>query len=230
MKNSRLFHTILVLVLSLVLFYLPTIIFQVENSEDIWDWDFLGILMATFYSLAFLLNYFVLVPLLFHRKRTITLFIGVNFFLVLLTMFTIPLWIEFSDCPEHSSFHVEENVPLLKLLMHYAGFSLRDGIMVIFSAALAYAIRMGREKEYLEYQELQLQAEKRKVELQSLKVQLNPHFLFNSLNNIYALIGIAPDRARDALHSLSRMMRFLIYDSSNPVELSKEGRFIEEYV
>lgn len=230
MKKNRFFHTALVLVLSLVLFYLPTILFQVENSEEIWDWDFLGIIMATVYSLTFLLNFFILVPLLLRRKGTITLFFGVNLFLVLLTMFAIPFWIESSVCPTYSGYRMEQNMSLFKLLMHYAGFSLRDGIMVVFSAALGYAIRMGREKEYLEYQELQLQAEKRRVELQSLKVQLNPHFFFNSLNNIYALIGIAPDRARDALHSLSRMMRFLIYESSHPVELSKEGRFIEEYV
>lgn len=79
--------------------------------------------------------------------------------------------------------------------------------------------------------ELELNAEKQKIEIRSLKAQLNPHFLFNTFNNIYALIGFAPDRAQQALHDLSNMLRFMIYDSALPyVSVEKELHFISDYV
>ena len=103
--------------------------------------------------------------------------------------------------------------------------------MMVLSAALAYAMRLSRERENVRRRALELNAEKRELELLSLKAQLNPHFLFNSLNNIYALIGFAPERARKALHDLSNMLRFMIYDAGNAsVPLSKETRFISDYV
>ncbi|MDE7442330.1 MAG: histidine kinase [Muribaculaceae bacterium] len=231
MSYNRYYHSAIVLTLSLILFYLPTIIFQVETSGEMWEWDFLGIIMATFYSTSFLLNYFWLVPqLLQGRKRRVSLFILVNLAMVLITMLVIPLWIESHHCPLHSPGRTTPDMTLGQMLMHYAGFSLRDGIMVVLAAALGYAIRIGREKESIITREFELEAEERKIELQNLKAQLNPHFLFNSLNNIYALIGFAPERAQEALHTLSKMLRFMIYDASESVPLKKEAEFIGEFV
>ncbi len=114
--------------------------------------------------------------------------------------------------------------------LFYFRFLLRDGVMMVLSAALAYALRLSEEGEKLRRRDLELSAEKRQIELKSLKAQLNPHFLFNSLNNIYALIGFAPERAQAALHDLSSMLRFMIYDSgSSTVDLSKEMQFISDY-
>lgn len=52
------------------------------------------------------------------------------------------------------------------------------------------------------------------AELQNLKSQLNPHFLFNTLNNIYSLIAIDPDRAQFAVHDLSRLLRHVLYEDN----------------
>ena len=69
------------------------------------------------------------------------------------------------------------------------------------------------------------------AELQNLKSQLNPHFLFNTLNNIYSLIAFSPERAQEAVHDLSRLLRYVLYDSSQPmVPLEKELDFIRNYV
>ena len=67
--------------------------------------------------------------------------------------------------------------------------------------------------------------------MQNLKSQLNPHFLFNTLNNIYSLIAFSPERAQEAVHDLSRLLRYVLYDSSQPmVPLEKELDFIRNYV
>ena len=60
---------------------------------------------------------------------------------------------------------------------------------------------------------------------------MNPHFLFNTLNNIYSLIAFSPERAQEAVHDLSRLLRYVLYDSSQPqVLLEKELDFIRNYV
>ena len=67
--------------------------------------------------------------------------------------------------------------------------------------------------------------------MQNLKSQLNPHFLFNTLNNIYSLIAFSPEKAQEAVHDLSRLLRYVLYDSSQPmVPLEKELDFIRNYV
>ena len=73
----------------------------------------------------------------------------------------------------------------------------------------------------------ELERSRSEAELQNLKSQLNPHFLFNTLNNIYILIVFSPERAQDAVHDLSRLLRYVLYESSHPkVPLEKELDFI----
>ncbi|OGX90505.1 sensor histidine kinase [Hymenobacter coccineus] len=68
-------------------------------------------------------------------------------------------------------------------------------------------------------------------ELASLKAQINPHFFFNTLNNIYALTLLDGEQARAAIHRLSRMMRYVLYDTAaGPTLLSQEVAFIQDYI
>lgn len=76
-----------------------------------------------------------------------------------------------------------------------------------------------------------LEKEKIGSELSFLKAQINPHFFFNTLNNIYALTHVDIDMSRKALHKLSRMMRYLLYDTQTGITaLSKEVSFIADYI
>ena len=69
------------------------------------------------------------------------------------------------------------------------------------------------------------------AELALLKAQINPHFFFNTLNNIYSLTLIDGERARTALHRLSRMMRYVLYDTAvGHAPLSQEVAFIQDYI
>ena len=61
--------------------------------------------------------------------------------------------------------------------------------------------------------------------------QLQPHFFFNSLNNIYALIDISPDQAKSSIHSLSKLMRYMLYETNvELLPLSKEIDFMKKYI
>jgi hypothetical protein len=78
---------------------------------------------------------------------------------------------------------------------------------------------------------LALEQAKTTSELSFLKAQINPHFFFNTLNNIYALTLIDVETAREALHRLSRMMRYVLYETqAGTTLLSKEIAFLSDYI
>jgi len=77
----------------------------------------------------------------------------------------------------------------------------------------------------------ELEKDKVTSELSFLKAQINPHFFFNTLNNIYALTQIDADVAGKAIHQLSRMMRYLLYDTQQGhTMLSQEVAFVKDYI
>ena len=76
-----------------------------------------------------------------------------------------------------------------------------------------------------------LESEKKDMELQFLKSQLNPHFLFNSLNNIYSLAYQKSEKTADAILKLSEIMRYMIYESNDSwVALDKEVEYVQSFV
>lgn len=76
-----------------------------------------------------------------------------------------------------------------------------------------------------------LQAEKTEMELAMLKTQINPHFLFNTLNNLYSLTVQQSEQAPDVVLKLSDMMRYTIYEGKKDlVTLSSEISYLEDYI
>jgi hypothetical protein len=68
-------------------------------------------------------------------------------------------------------------------------------------------------------------------QLEYLKLQVNPHFFMNTLNNIHALVDIDPEKAKDAIVELSKMMRYVLYESDKPlIPLQREVQFLENYI
>jgi hypothetical protein len=73
--------------------------------------------------------------------------------------------------------------------------------------------------------------EKNAMELAFLKAQLNPHFLFNSMNNLYGLALTEPERTPDAILRLAELMRYMLYESSaERVPLAQEVDYLRSYV
>jgi len=84
-----------------------------------------------------------------------------------------------------------------------------------------------RAKE-LEQKEAQLQ--NRNAELSFLKAQINPHFLFNSINNIYSLVATEPKKALPVLDQLSTLIRYMLYENQERVLLKKELKYLIDYI
>ena len=78
---------------------------------------------------------------------------------------------------------------------------------------------------------LTLKNEKAKTELQHLKSQVNPHFFFNTLNNLYGLVGTDAKKAQDLILKLSDMMRYSIYEGEKEtVTLEEEVEYLKNYI
>jgi two-component system, LytTR family, sensor kinase len=77
----------------------------------------------------------------------------------------------------------------------------------------------------------QLRIEKQEAELNYLKSQTNPHFLFNTLNNIYALAKDKSDLAPESILKLSEILRFMLYQTGNPfLPVEQEIKIIGDYI
>lgn len=77
----------------------------------------------------------------------------------------------------------------------------------------------------------ELERQNLRQQLQYLKYQINPHFFMNTLNNIHALVDIDPEEAKYTIEELSKLMRYVLYDSNKPLApLRKELEFVKHYI
>ena len=113
-------------------------------------------------------------------------------------------------------------------------FSMRfltNGFSVIIVLMISTLFRNNIVKGEKEQESSLLKNQMLEAESQILKWQINPHFLFNTLNNIYALSQMKSDRAPDAVHRLSEMLRYVIYDCNEEfVSLEHEINYIKSYI
>lgn len=100
------------------------------------------------------------------------------------------------------------------------------GIM-LFSLPIVLAIQWGKQNTHI----LSLEKEKSQTELDLLKQQLNPHFFFNTLNNLYGLSLQQSDKTSDSILRLAELMRYTIYKGQQDrVSLQQELNYIEDYI
>jgi hypothetical protein len=134
----------------------------------------------------------------------------------------IPFLAQFIPIERNMTVNLRQNLPFDFL------FALRAILNVAGAAAALKLAKYWYEKEYLNSV---LQREKLDAELQSLKAQLHPHFLFNTLNNIYSITENSSPLASGMLIQLSALLRYILYECDRPlVPLSKEFTLIRDYI
>lgn len=98
---------------------------------------------------------------------------------------------------------------------------------IIFSSFLWFGIYFIR---LLEYNKAILE-ENKNIEIKFLKAQINPHFVFNTLNNIYSMVYFQSDKSLTAIEKLSQVMRFTTYESQKEkIQLQDEINYINAYI
>ena len=170
---------------------------------------------------VFYLNYFLLVPHLLFREQK-NKYIIYNILLVCLIGLLLHIW-QSLNAP----------APTLKKPHMPPGwiFFVRDILSLIFTIGLSAAIRMSARWGQAEAARREAEKSRTEAELKNLRNQLNPHFLLNTLNNIYALIAFDSNKAQQAVQELSKLLRYVLYDNQqNFVTLDKEMDFIRNYI
>ena len=110
-------------------------------------------------------------------------------------------------------------------------FMFRDLILQILCIVLAVAVRLSWQVSEAEDARREAELGKSEAELQNLRSQINPHFLLNTLNNIYALIVFDQEKAQNTVQDLSKLLRHVLYDNNqNFVSLDSEIDFLEKYI
>lgn|GEM_PF-1022145 len=111
----------------------------------------------------------------------------------------------------------------------FPGGGLVFPFMIIFALGVMFELLIDSERR--KRREAQARKEKTQTELAFLKSQINPHFLFNSLNTIYGLALTKDDKTENAIVLLSDLMRYMLYESdTDQMPLRKEIEFMEKYI
>lgn len=190
----------------------------------------IGIAIIVIVNLKFLL------PQLYFKKKLptfilsgIILLIGV----VLLLYSEVLPWADwFNPLRERPFATLRENIPDRKGRNLIFGVQWMRHMVPFFIAFLGSTlIEIARFASRKEKEAIRFEKDKLEAEVKFLKSQINPHFLFNALNNIYALTVIKSDKAPENLHRLSGMLRYMLYDSNEgKVPLKKEIDYLQNYI
>ena len=170
----------------------------------------------------FYINYLFVVPRFLKRGNVFSYIIGL---LVLLLVFTpIYYMMEQKVYPAigWSSYNRQMSLPFALMIALSTNF-----INIFFGIAISYLI----DWRNIHYEKQVLEKEQAKTELAFLKSQINPHFLFNTINDIYALTYQKSDQAPGALLKLSELLRYMLRESDEQfVPLTKEITYLENVI
>src|SRR5579863_9980485 len=164
----------------------------------------------------------VVTRFLFQKKYIVFATVSIVFYLVvqLLTVAIHKFILQFSLLPQEEFY-----------LLNAPRTLIRDGIWILlsmfFCTMFSYFKKSVDERELI----LNLQKDNTLFRLKYLQSQLNPHFLFNTLNSIYSLTLQKSDQAPDVIIKLADIMRYLIYECNEPkIPMDKEIEFIQNYI
>lgn len=201
--------------------------FHSSNDDSLLVWNrylrWLGNPLA--YMLVFYLNYLWIVPRYLLKKKDWKMFLLINVGVLTMGLCTMDLWHLFVSrvLPEINN---APGRPYVRFPRYFWGIMTFTLII-----ALAIAVRMTQRWQHLEEARKEAEAARAEAELSNLRNQMNPHFLLNTLNNIYALIAFDQEKAQTAVGELSKLLRFVLYDNQQDfVPLYKEADFMRNYI
>lgn len=217
-KNETLIH----IAVWTVLLISPQMFMNHGNGISLHQFLFVSIvplsIMVSFYA-----NYLWLAPRYFATGNK-KAFFTINIIMILLLGMAVHVWMD----KTHTSFDKRprpSNNDYMFILM-----ILRNIFNLAVSAAIATTIQLSKRWQASESARREAEAARTNAELKNLRSQINPHFLLNTLNNIYALTEFAPSKAQDAILQLSELLRHILYDNQQEfVNLKSEVQFLSNY-
>ena len=199
-----------------------------ENWTMAWHRYLRGLGASVSYLLVFYVNYLWIVPRYMLKKKDWKRFLLINVLVLVAGLLLVDLWhvIINNFMPELAHKGPKGGRYFSRVPRYFYG-----SLVNILFIALAVAVRMYQRWQHLEEARKEAEAARAEAELSNLRNQLNPHFLLNTLNNIYALIAFDQDKAQTAVGELSKLLRHVLYENQQDyVPLYKEADFMRNYI
>ena len=207
-----------------IMFGFPFFFVERGNGNINWMAYIRHLAVPLSFMIAFYVNYFILVPRYLFQSQA-KRYIVYNIIFLCVIGILLHLWQSLTFDASYAPKAKRPGMPPGWL------FFLRDMLSLVFTIGLSAAIRMSARWTQNEAARKEAERNRAEAELKNLKNQLNPHFLLNTLNNIYALIAFNSDKAQEAVQELSKLLRHVLYDNQQTfVPLEKELDFIRNYV
>ncbi len=228
-KNKNITAFTIHLVIWLLILGLPYMFFGGDSLK--YEFVFLRYSIPLFFTaIIFYINYFFLVNEFYFKKKYFWFFL-INIIIVVFLLWLIT-WADFSMPKPPADFRFKPLPPRGPRLfspktMHIYTAIIMNILAIVMSLALKISSRLS------EMQKINRELDNKKLEseLLHLKYQLQPHFFFNALNNIYSLVDSSPLLAKEAIHSLGKLMRYLLYETDEKkVSLKQEIEFIQQFI
>ena len=184
-------------------------------------WRLLYIIVINYWFLEYI------VPLVLQKRKYIiyNIVLGIFFLWVQSMLFSFGL---FGWRYIGVLLHIHTELREFKSVQEGAGYVAPYGF---FSLIFFGGIRHVYDYQKLKQATQKLRIEKQAAELNYLKSQTNPHFLFNTLNNIYSLAREKSDQTPEAIMRLSKILRFMLYDTGGEyIAIEQELRIINDYI
>lgn len=174
----------------------------------------------------YFVNTLVLVPLGYYRNRRWLFWVGNG---IILAALVYVFFYNFN--PQGFIDRIPDERYRQYALANFYASSLVAILMSAFLAGVALLVHHVRRSMEIKQQLKEEQQKRTEAELEWLKNQLNPHFLFNTLNNISSLVQIDADKAQDAIAQLSDLLRYAMYESRHEtVPIQGEVEFMRNYI
>ncbi len=178
---------------------------------------------------AYFLNYY-LIPKFFNRQKFLSFFIlfGVSGYFICVLARIINVYVAEPLLYREGSFEQESISEILVQLAHLVTVYFPEIYLIAFAMTV-----LKQQKSQLEMKQrnILLEKEKASTELHFLKAQIHPHFLFNTLNNLYVLSLKKSDKAPETVIKLSEILDYILYKGNEEiVSVEKEVKLLDNYI
>ncbi len=228
-KRLRLefFIEVAVHVLTWCYIFLSPLFFKRRDETINWGHYFHGSILPVVTCVSFYLNYFLLIPQFLLNKHKLKWFFVFNICLFVVYQLIVELQGMVSPLP---LLNKDARMEMQHFPPRYL-FVIRGFLFYVFAVGASVAIKLSMSWKKSEQARAEAELGRSQAELKNLKNQINPHFLLNTLNNIYALTAFDQEKAQHAIHELSRLLRYMLYENqTDRVSLAKEADFLYSYV
>ena len=254
-RRQKLLENLIYLIIWVVILVSPLLEHKYNGETINWNDIFRAWKMIAPFFILFLINNYVLIPFLLIRKKswlyllfsllTVCLIFALNPFVKLKRPGGMekhpPREFLMNRPPKEEmpgpKFPMEKEPPrqamrppmwqMPGMISPMVNFILTAILVLGLNVAIKLLFKSIRDEHRMK----ELEKHTLQTELEYLKHQINPHFFMNTLNNIHALIDLDTEKAKETVLELSKMMRYVLYDATQPtLPLAKEIAFLDNYI